>query len=119
MILPAKRLSRLYGVNHHIVSQTNPHIIPFIGDGKTQAGRTFHSRCRATSRTAREWLNASAAILRAPLSRRPTLQRMTDTVLSVINQDYVGDINILPPFSHPPTHQVARPPVGEGDSGPD
>ena len=28
--LPAKRLSRLYGVNHYVVSQTNPHVIPFV-----------------------------------------------------------------------------------------
>ena len=28
--LPVSRLSRLYGVNHTIVSQTNPHVVPFI-----------------------------------------------------------------------------------------
>ena len=32
--MPAKRLARLYGVNHYIVSQTNPHVIPFVADGK-------------------------------------------------------------------------------------
>ena len=31
--LPAKRLARLYGVNHYIVSQTNPHVLPFVTDG--------------------------------------------------------------------------------------
>ena len=30
--LPAKRLSRIYGVNHFIVSQVNPHIFPFVTD---------------------------------------------------------------------------------------
>jgi predicted acylesterase/phospholipase RssA len=30
--LPSKRLSRLYGVNHHIVSQANPLITPFASD---------------------------------------------------------------------------------------
>ena len=34
---------------------------------------------------------------------------MTDTVLSVINQDYVGDINILPPYRiHRPTKLLAH-----------
>eukprot|EP00735_Rhodelphis_limneticus_P014176 TRINITY_DN8178_c0_g1::TRINITY_DN8178_c0_g1_i1::g.7126::m.7126 TRINITY_DN8178_c0_g1::TRINITY_DN8178_c0_g1_i1::g.7126 ORF type:complete len:795 (-),score=134.26,sp/Q9LZA6/SDP1_ARATH/32.65/7e-66,DUF3336/PF11815.3/9.2e-28,Patatin/PF01734.17/2.9e-18 TRINITY_DN8178_c0_g1_i1:112-2496(-) len=28
--LPMKRLSELFGVNHFIVSQTNPHIVPFL-----------------------------------------------------------------------------------------
>jgi NTE family protein len=31
--MPAKRLARLYGVNHYIVSQTNPHVLPFVTDG--------------------------------------------------------------------------------------
>ena len=28
--LPAKRLARLYGINHTVVSQTNPSVIPFV-----------------------------------------------------------------------------------------
>ncbi|MEL6190267.1 MAG: DUF3336 domain-containing protein, partial [Myxococcota bacterium] len=32
--LPAKRLARLYGVNHFIVSQVNPHVVPFVTDAK-------------------------------------------------------------------------------------
>jgi NTE family protein len=63
----------------------------------------------ATTRTAREWLNASVSILRKPISKRPALQRMTDSILSVINQDYVGDINILPPYRvHRPTKILAH-----------
>jgi NTE family protein len=95
--LPAKRLARLYGVNHYVVSQTNPHIIPFIRDS---------GRCRspasvlktAATRTVREWLNASAEIMQKPLSRRAGLNQLINTILAVINQDYVGDINIIPPF---------------------
>ena len=30
--LPAKRLARLYGVNHYIVSLTNPFVLPFVTD---------------------------------------------------------------------------------------
>jgi len=101
--LPAKRLARLYGVNHFIVSQTNPHIIPFISDSRRKQD-ALSVLVAATTRTAREWINASATLLRKPLSRRPTLQRMADNVLAVINQDYMGDINILPPYRiHRPT----------------
>ena len=28
--LPKRRLSRLHNVNHYIVSQTNPHVVPFV-----------------------------------------------------------------------------------------
>jgi NTE family protein len=41
-------------------------------------------------------LNASANLLEKPLSWNPTVNRLTNVGLSIINQDYVGDINILP-----------------------
>ena len=106
--LPAKRLARLYGVNHFIVSQTNPHVIPFVRDAKRRDNPIEVVKVAAT-RTAREWLNASATILRKPLAKRPTLNRLTNTALSIINQDYVGDINIIPPFRfHNPARILAH-----------
>ncbi len=95
--LPAKRLARLYGVNHYIVSQTNPHVIPFISDSKRSRRARSIIRVAAT-RTTREWLNAGASLMHRPLAKRPALNQFTNTVLAVINQDYIGDINILPPF---------------------
>lgn len=106
--LPAKRLSRLYGVNHFIVSQTNPHIIPFVDDGKRR-NRPLSLVRTAATRTTREWLNVSANLMKKPMSRYPTLQRATNLALSVVNQDYMGDINILPPFRfHNPAKLLAR-----------
>ncbi|GHD06019.1 hypothetical protein GCM10007052_00290 [Halioglobus japonicus] len=106
--LPAKRLARLYGVNHYIVSQTNPHIIPFVRDSNRRNTRGDIIKTAAT-RTAREWINASAEIMQKPLARRPRLNRLTNTMLSVINQDYMGDINIMPPFRfHNPARILAH-----------
>lgn len=106
--LPAKRLARLYGVNHFLVSQTNPHVIPFIRDAKRRDSPLEVIKVAAT-RTVREWLNASATILRKPLAKRPTLNQLTNTALAVINQDYMGDINIIPPFRfHNPTRLLAH-----------
>jgi NTE family protein len=93
--LPAKRLSRLYGVNHFIVSQVNPHVFPFVTDSRRNSAPLAIVK-QTGSRIAREWLNASASILEKPLSWSPTINRVTSAALSVINQDYVGDINILP-----------------------
>jgi NTE family protein len=93
--LPTKRLARLYGVNHYIVSQANPAVLPFVTDGRRQGG-TMAILTNATRRTAREWLNAGAAIMHKPLSREGTLSRVANTALSMVNQDYIGDINILP-----------------------
>jgi len=93
--LPTKRLARLYGVNHYIVSQANPAVLPFVTDGRRQ-GSTLAILTNASRRTAREWLNAGAAIMHKPLSRPGTLSRLANTALSMVNQDYIGDINILP-----------------------
>jgi NTE family protein len=94
--MPAKRLARLYGVNHYIVSQTNPHVIPFITDGKKKDDVLSLIRNASVS-TARAWINAGAGSIERPLSLSPALTRMTNVTLSVLNQDYIGDINILPP----------------------
>ncbi len=93
--LPSKRLSRLYGVNHFIVSQTNPHVIPFITDTKTNDNLLFKIK-NASVQTARTWLNTSAEITREPLSFIPYYTGASNIALSILNQDYVGDINILP-----------------------
>jgi len=93
--MPTKRLSRLYGVNHYIVSQTNPAVLPFVSDAKRQRG-AVPILTNAARRSAREWLNAGAQIFHKPLSKESGLAKVANTLLSVVNQDYVGDINILP-----------------------
>ena len=93
--LPAKRLARIYGVNHFIVSQVNPHVFPFVSDTRRDTGLVSTMKS-VSGRTAREWLNAGATLLEKPLSWNPTINRLTNVGLSIINQDYVGDINILP-----------------------
>jgi TAG lipase/steryl ester hydrolase/phospholipase A2/LPA acyltransferase len=93
--LPTKRLARLYGVNHYIVSQANPAVLPFIMGSKHQ--NTPLDILRSTARnTNREWLNAVAAIMHKPLSKDNALSQIANTLISVVNQDYIGDINILP-----------------------
>lgn len=94
--LPSKRLARLYGVNHFIVSQTNPHIVPFVTDAKRK--RDVMSVLKyASFDTARTWANTGAALWRKPMASSERLTKVSHTLLSIINQNYKGDINILPP----------------------
>ncbi len=99
--LPAKRLARLYGVNHYIVSQTNPHVLPFVTDGHRKVSSSA-VLANAARRSAREWFNAVTSIAdRAEgrwQNRYNSVARMNSLMRSVINQDYVGDINILPDY---------------------
>ncbi len=95
--MPAKRLARLYGVNHYIVSQTNPHVLPFVTDGhrkQTSFGLLQNASLRAT----REWFNAVTMIIDRADKRNGRITQVTSLMRSIINQDYVGDINILPDY---------------------
>lgn len=95
--LPIRRLSRLYGINHSIVSQTNPHVVPFMS--RSQAAKK--SGVLPITRT---WLrrniamNASFALdLFHNRVHSNDIGLIVDKVRSVLMQKYDGDINIIPP----------------------
>ncbi|WP_438952547.1 DUF3336 domain-containing protein [Porticoccus sp.] len=95
--MPAKRLARLYGVNHYIVSQTNPHVLPFVTDGhrkQTSLGLLQNAGLRAI----REWFNAITLMIDRADKRNGAITQATSLMRSIINQDYVGDINIRPDY---------------------
>ncbi|MCB1689068.1 MAG: DUF3336 domain-containing protein [Halioglobus sp.] len=95
--LPAKRLARLYGVNHYIVSQTNPHILPFVSDSHRKRS-SIGLLENAARRSSREWFNAITLILDKWDKKDGAVTRATSMMRSVVNQDYMGDINILPDY---------------------
>jgi TAG lipase/steryl ester hydrolase/phospholipase A2/LPA acyltransferase len=95
--MPAKRLARLYGVNHYIVSQTNPHVLPFVSDGRRKQ-TALGLLQNANRRAMREWFNAVSMIVDRADKRDGRVTQVTSLMRSVINQDYVGDINILPDY---------------------
>ncbi len=94
--LPTKRLARLYGVNHHIVSQANPLVSPLATFVSERRG-IARAVQRAAVSTTKAWINAAAAFWQRPLAMLPQLNATTSMALSVINQDYSGDINIIRP----------------------
>ena len=94
--LPTKRLARLYGAKHFIVSQTNPHVIPFVTDAKRKRDPMSLLKY-ASFDTARTWINTGAALWRKPMAANEKINKVTHTLLSIINQNYKGDINIMPP----------------------
>ncbi len=93
--LPAKRLARLYGVNHFLVSQTNPLVLPFISDAKMkQTPAAIMSQ--AAQQTFKEWVKAGVSISNRSLSRQPRIYNLVRMTTSVIGQDYTADVNIFP-----------------------
>ncbi|MEN7342203.1 MAG: DUF3336 domain-containing protein [Pseudomonadota bacterium] len=93
--LPTKRLARLYGVNHTIVSQTNPIALPFVNEFKGRK-TTWDIIRSASLTTAKNWSIATAELIGKPLRGNRAISRLLSTYGSVLSQSYTGDINILP-----------------------
>ena len=94
--LPIKRIARLYRVNHTIVSQTNPLVLPFVNANKHRDS-VFDILRDASVKTAKEWSLATAKMLKKPARGSAMLSKALNTWSSVISQTYTGDITILPP----------------------
>lgn len=93
--LPLKRLSRLYGVNHTIVSQTNPLVLPFVDADKDPSGAIGLARQSGLS-IAKNLSLATSRLLRRPLSSTKIGRTMVNGFISLASQSYTGDITILP-----------------------
>ena len=93
--LPIKQLSRLYDVNHTIVSQTNPLVLPFIHADKNNKG-LISSISNASLNTMKTWGLASSNLLKNAFKSKPRARRLLNSYNALLSQTYTGDINILP-----------------------
>ncbi|MGK5091049.1 patatin-like phospholipase family protein [Deltaproteobacteria bacterium TL4] len=109
--LPLLRISRLHNVNHSIVSQANPHVLPFITHrrkkgmlpfAKHVASSFVHARTTETLEIARDvWQDSPWRLL-------------LDKAYAMAKQTYLGDINIQFPFNPLMYRKIASNPDLEG-----
>ncbi|NNC77065.1 MAG: DUF3336 domain-containing protein, partial [Woeseiaceae bacterium] len=79
--VPLKRLARLYGVNHSIVSQTNPVVLPFVNENKEKQS-LWDILQHAGLKTAKEWTLAAGQIARKPLNEQSSFNRLVSSYMS-------------------------------------
>lgn len=93
--LPLMRMARLHNVNRTIVSQANPHVVPFISHHnqrgfkasvKQAASSLVHAQVAATLELTRNLWSSSVV--------RPFLEQAH----ALATQPYLGDINVQFPF---------------------
>ncbi|MDE2561076.1 MAG: DUF3336 domain-containing protein [Sphingomonadales bacterium] len=108
--LPFKRLARLYGVNHRIVSQANPLARPWL-NAFAREGSTLSTIHQAAIDVGRTMFNAQMALLDGPLSHFPRVHALARLTSSVVNQEYLGDINIIRPLMPKLLHKVLSMPT--------
>lgn len=92
--LPFLRLARLYAVNHTIVSQTNPHVVPFLA--RKERERTFATYLMDMLTTGARYNVAQLLDYTKNRIQNQGLALLIDKAQSVVSQRYVGDINIMP-----------------------
>lgn len=98
--LPILRMRRLHNVNHFIVSQTNPHVLPFVSAQREPGERGLRNSARDyLYSTVRAQSKSLVDLARQNLPLGGGVRRTLDTASSILDQDYRGNINILPEVS--------------------
>lgn len=95
--LPAKRLARMYGVNHFVVSMVNPAVLMWRSDPKTGTGFS-HSISKAIRTTTKSVMRSGVNFAQNNLKFSPQINMALDTIHKIVDQEYTGDINIYPSF---------------------
>ncbi len=92
--LPMRRLSALFNVNHFIVSQVNPHIVPLLRATRSTSRFTLlHRAAMMAGREALHWLKQLVALASWPGMR--WLRWLQED----LEQTYQGDITLVPHLS--------------------
>lgn len=104
--IPMTRLAEMFNVNHFIVSQVNPHVVPFLIKDEDAIGEEA-KRSTSSESSGPTWLNALSLLAKGEaLHRMHTLAEMgffpnvLTKAVSVLSQKYSGDITIFPEISY-------------------
>jgi TAG lipase/steryl ester hydrolase/phospholipase A2/LPA acyltransferase len=114
--LPMTRLAEMFNVNHFIVSQVNPHVVPFLAKEEKIIAAEIEQDVSAGP----GWVSLSASLCKGEVMHR--LQQLADTGFlpnlvtkgrSVLSQRYSGDINIFPKINYADFPRVLSNPTPE------
>ena len=96
--LPAKRLARLYAVNHYVVSQANPLALALrAADNNPFLPTPMKNVMRYSTN---EWLKYAEQYSRRYLRAVPDVGKNLSMFYSLMAQEYKGDVNIAPSFTY-------------------
>ncbi len=109
--LPRERLARLHNVNQTIVSQANPHVIPFITHRRQRGVRAFG---KYVASSLIHTGSAELLDIGRHLFNKTPLSPLLDQAHAVAAQTYLGDINIQFPFQPKAYLRVMANPTAAG-----
>ncbi|KAI1358348.1 acyl transferase/acyl hydrolase/lysophospholipase [Xylaria arbuscula] len=117
--LPMTRLSEMFNVNHFIVSQVNPHVVPFLvrDDTPCPSSNTLDG---VIYKQEFEWLHTVTSLAKTEALHRMAVMaelgvfpNLVGKLRSILSQKYSGDINILPAIGVFDLPKILRNPTTE------
>lgn len=120
--LPMTRLAEMFNVNHFIVSQVNPHVVPFLAkddflDPNKKATDPHESQSVGDST---DWVQTLTTLAKDEalhrlhfLSELGIFPNLCTKLRTVLNQRYSGDITILPEISPYDLPRILKNPTSE------
>jgi TAG lipase / steryl ester hydrolase / phospholipase A2 / LPA acyltransferase len=114
--LPMNRLAEMFNVNHFIVSQVNPHVVPFLA----KDGETIASKAPADGDPGPGWVYTLTNLAKDEALHRMHMlaelgifPNLVSKARSVLSQKYSGDITILPEVSYKDFSRILKNPTSE------
>ena len=114
--LPMTRLAEMFNVNHFIVSQVNPHVVPFLAKDDEYVTRDAQKE----GETGPGWvytltnLAKDEALHRMQvLAELGVFPNLVSKCRSVLSQKYSGDITILPAIAYKDFPRILKNPTAE------
>lgn len=115
--LPMTRLSEIFNVNHFIVSQVNPHVVPFLPKDDVPSSATETTQQVASNQS---WLQTLTHLAKDEVLHRMTVMSefgifptSFTKAVSIVNQKYSGDINIYPEIPYTQFPLILKNPTTE------
>ncbi|KAB5578130.1 patatin-domain-containing protein [Coniochaeta sp. 2T2.1] len=120
--LPMTRLAEMFNVNHFIVSQVNPHVLPFLSrDDFLDPNKKYPDPQQSQSLgDATDWVQTLTTLAKDEavhrlhfLTELGIFPNLCTKVRSVLSQRYSGDITILPEISPHDLPRILKNPTSE------
>ena len=114
--LPMTRLAEMFNVNHFIVSQVNPHVVPFLAKKEQSLATTSQGYGDSSPGWVYTFTNLAKdeALHRMHmLAELGVLPNLVTKARSILSQKYSGDITILPEISYKDMSRILTNPTSE------
>jgi TAG lipase/steryl ester hydrolase/phospholipase A2/LPA acyltransferase len=120
--LPMTRLAEMFNVNHFIVSQVNPHVVPFLAkdDFLDPNKKSTDPQQSQSVGDSTDWVQTLTTLAKDEalhrlhfLTELGILPNLCTKLRSVLSQRYSGDITILPEISPHDLPRILKNPTAE------